>query len=310
MHIDRDQWSTIKTDLSWAHWNRISALIFTGAVLPIVESLLASLLVASTGTIAAVVLGLIIIIAVLHVILMVGIICGDGNGSAIQTINATELASELQGTQAELRRREIAYRSFRKAFAKLNNEVCRIQYDWCENGFSEELEPILAIIKSDIQTILGVCHPQWTLEVFCDFDAVEYCPKKETDLRPHIEPLELVYHASERNVTSDAIIELGSRSPAFVSRQHNIAMEKTLGELKELYLFDGKVRGDVYFRRWASVPIFVICQEESQGVLVLTTMQEEPLADDVLDSLEFIAAIVTQFISEFNQCLRSTDEQG
>jgi hypothetical protein len=35
-------------------------------------------------------------------------------------------------------------------------------------------------------------------------------------------------------------------------------------------------------------------------------MQNEPFASDVLDSLEFIAAIVTQFISEYNACIQDS----
>jgi hypothetical protein len=38
------------------------------------------------------------------------------------------------------------------------------------------------------------------------------------------------------------------------------------------------------------------------GVLVLTSTQDDPFADDVLETLQFVASIVSNFVSSFEEC--------
>ncbi len=303
--VGEAQWKSIKRSLLIAQLNRRWILIFVGAILPILESVLCNLYTSSTGQSATALGWSLIAIGLFHTVLFGLVLFGENENSSDFVTKSAELESQLKDTTDELVRRSIAYRSFRAAFAKLNNEVCRIQNEWCQNGFAKELEPIIALINNDAKTTLGVKHDVYTLEVFCDQGMVEACRDAGDRARMRVEQLELLYFASTR-VPQTKISVLGRRAPAAIARHQDTPMTKTLAQAPEAYLENGQPRDDVYFQQFAAVPIKFVCSDESQGVLVLTSMQNEPFASDVLDSLEFIAAIVTQFISEYNACIQDS----
>ena len=264
MRILDEQWKRISRLVFWSSWLRKCALVFVGAILPIIESVLCSLLAAAgIGNQGILVACMLLTVGLLHVLLLIGLLFGETDENGKQTILAAEIGNELENTKTELARRKTAYRSFRTAYSKLNNEVCRIK-DWCQEGFQDEFDSIIQVIRNDIRTTLGVTHDQYTIEIICDEDVVECCSKRGNGTRPRIGGMELVYFSSVREVTEDMAVALNQHAPASIGRHKDVAMQQTVLGAPESYIENGEPKKGVYFCRWAAVPVKMICSEESQ----------------------------------------------
>lgn len=302
MRLRPEQWRAIKRSLASGARKRRLEMVFATIIFPVFEALLVNLytsaVIQGTPSLAGPCL---VAVVVLHVLLSLLLLFGEPETSGNALAGDVERDQELLAAKEELARREAAYRSFRSAFEMFNKQTCEI-LNWCENPFQTEFDPVVQQIRDHIQTNLGVTDGRYTIELYCDVGMVETCPNQKCG-RSRIAEMEQVYFYSSQQIDAKSAAALGNRSPAAVARLKDVPTTYHINEQPDIYLDRGEPRNDVYFRRFATVPVKVVCSQKSMGVLVLTSMQEQTFSPNVLDSLQFLSTIATNFVNSYNMCL-------
>lgn len=237
--------------------------------------------------------------------------------SSHSTIDAAAHRTEVEGLQAALRRKTDVHNTLRASFDEFNVQVCNVN-GWCENEFQLLLDHVFAPTRAVIDRVLGIHDRVYTIELYLDDtqlpeSTIDWSLLEESIL----EHLPLVgtslslryFYASER-ITDEAPIMLADHHPANLAWSTHVPDEYPLEKYRQLYGDDQSPNSDVYFRRVITVPVRMVCSPDSYwGVLVITTMQSEPVADDAIDNLQWLSTLTTNFIAAYNKCKESQIEK-
>ncbi len=233
------------------------------------------------------------------------------------TIDFAAHRTEISDLRAELRRKTEVHNTLRSSFDEFNVQVCNVS-GWFQTEFQQLLDHVFAPTRTVIDRILGVHNRVYTIELYIDDSQLpefeinwETLEQQELQL-PTIGSTWLslrYFYASERLSAGDAL-QMGNRHPAVLAWSTSVPDEYIIDKFQELYGSFLCPQDDVYFRRVITVPVRMVCSSDSYwGVLVITTMQSEPLAEDVIDNLQWLSTLTTNFINAYNKCRESQKEK-
>src|SRR5205823_5814206 len=72
---------------------------------------------------------------------------------------------------------------------------------------------------------------------------------------------------------------------------------------KRIFCHNGQPKPELYFRRLATVPVNMVCMDWAMGLLVITSMQEEPFHSDILETMQFLASVISQYDASHTRCV-------
>lgn len=209
-------------------------------------------------------------------------------------MEAEDKCRELLDVKKEMVRRDEGYRMVRSAFDALNSQFCNMGEN--ESTFWEGLCPIVGEFTASMWTVLGCTSNRYTIEAY-----FEYEPEGGT--HHSLSGNSMVFFASP-TVYPEQAIQLDNRHPAILNWHTGVGRDQNeISNLPSYYFPDGKRDPDLYFNRYAVVSIPTQCQSGRLGLLVLTADQEEPFAANVLDTLDFLATIVSAYHTKHEDCL-------
>jgi hypothetical protein len=220
---------------------------------------------------------------------------------AIILMEAEDVCRDLVAARRELVRRDEAYRMVRSAFDALNKQVCEMFVSFSD--FSVGLRPIFEKFTANMWTALGCTSNRYTIEAYFD-------PWYFGGGRPPQLPGTTMVFFSSPTVQFSHAVQLQTRHPAVLN--WNAGVGRDVNEIRNLptvFLREGKPDPAVYFNRYAVVTIPTQCQDGRLGLLVLTAEQEEPFATNVLDTLDFLATIISAYHRKYSDCRESQQLQ-
>ena len=214
-------------------------------------------------------------------------------------LEAEDKCRELGASEQELARQSEACRMVRSAFDALNQQSCQLAENPC--SFSDGLRPIIEKITASMWTVLGCTTNRYTIEAYFD----SWHPSESNDSLPKLHGnYSMVFFASPAFQPQNAA-QLGDRHPAVLMNwRAGVAQDSNeITNLSKHYFVDGKRIASLYFNRYAVVTIPAQCESDHLGLLVLTADQEAPFAANVLDTLSFVATIISVYYTKYKDCL-------
>lgn len=304
-------WGALKTSVAATKWVQIFVLFLVTFLFPIAEGILASLWTSAASDARTTTGWCLFIIALLHLILGLYVLLGKAVCPESVLAQAVEIEDELKSKDHELKRREKGYRLVRAAFERLNTQTCAIQLGgsaeaWCKGGFEAGLSPIVATLLQNVDTVLGVKSSVYSVEVYLINYLVPPCdPKTQNEIGLHF-----FYGASVSRAQALSLLTTQC-SPAILGFQSGVPYQQPITSNKHLF-YDGNAPKEcVYFRHFATTPIYPACNPggDTLGVLILTSMQDEEFAPDVLDTLGFFASIISNYLYSYEKCYYAHEEE-
>jgi hypothetical protein len=287
-------WKELRSHVRSVMWSRVALMVTSGVALPILECAFVNLLTGGPSEVKGWALGGLCITATLHFILVVLLVGGEITNPATNMLDAIQLEEDLERARDELKRRSNTSQMIRCAFDTLNLQACRMVGNRPE-PIDQGLHPIMQQLACGLAAALGVKSAEFTIEVYFRADATS---------EPFMggEPKVQAYFLSPRQIDPTLPLRLGDRAPVEWGWGRNRPGQCTIEDDKERFFEGGKPFPNLYFFRFATVPIHYVCSTEQCGLLVITSMQTEPFADDVLDTMQFVASIITQHLASHNRC--------
>lgn len=187
----------------------------------------------------------------------------------------------------------------------MNLQTCQFG-DSDSYAFCNRIHPVMCSLIVDAQAVFGLKGNDFTLEVYCRENEILDPSRtaKIDDLKQH-------YFYSPTFSDPCRPIYLKHRSPAIWAwKRGGIAGQCRIDDDPKLFEGQGGTTGDLYFNRICTVPIFSPCTKDLQGVLVLTSMQQEPFAEDAIDTLQFVSSLIAQYIVVHNRCVEEAVVAG
>ena len=310
-------WQGLKARIKIGGWQRGGLLLATSVIFPIFETSIASI--ASAAQEARVAWAVLILLGLLHLFLAGVLILIDWATPEMKLAQAVEVQEKASANAKELRRRESAYRMVRECLTALTRKTCDLpRYDresgeqssqavtpqaqWCQSGFEAGLRPILEVITANISTTLGVSSSRYTIEVPLLPDYMSHIDFQEDQhglcLRAFTSP------TLQRTVADEVS---SNESPAVLGVTWGVPNQQHISDTTALFFQNGSPKPQIYFRRFATCPITEACSDTQSGVLLITSMQDEPFADDILDTMQFIASIVSNYVSAYCECFMQSE---
>jgi hypothetical protein len=289
---------------------RVILILVTAAALPIAEGILTNMWSAAPDESKSAIWTVLMVVAVIHLLLAGVLLVGEVIGPEVKLARAAQIQEESDAVHRELRRREKAYRMVRECLSTLTKTTCTLPTiaedsnpemqgggnTWCQSGFEAGLQPIFNAIMANMATTLGVVSSQFTIEVHLQ-------PHYILGVDRHRNPNGFNLRFFSSTVFSRLQAEgLTNNSPAVFGRLWNVPNQRHISEDKASFYDRDCPKREIYFRRFATCPITPSCSDDFMGVLVLTSMQEEPFVEDVLDTLQFISSIVSNYVSAYCDC--------
>jgi len=122
-------------------------------------------------------------------------------------------------------------------------------------------------------------------------------------VRPGDGPVQEFFYSPNGLDPCAPVLKLGSRAPHRWGWKRGLPGYCHIENDKDLFYENGKPASTLYFRTFATVPVYLACAPQQIGLLVLTSMQTEPFAGDALDTLQFLASLVSQYVAAHNRCV-------
>jgi hypothetical protein len=211
--------------------------------------------------------------------------------------DAVELEQSVASLKAALDRKSNIHRALRSAIDALNLQTCQLN-PLSADAFASGMHPIICSVITNAQAVLGVNSNWFTIELYCDGNAVLGASRCGA-----VDGLHQHYFFSPISVDPCKPIRLGRRSPAAWGWQRMVSGTCRASDDPNVFYESGRPPADSYFKTVCTVPVHFPCSQEIQGILVLTSNQDEPFADDVIDTLEFLSSLITQYIAAHNRCV-------
>ena len=165
-------------------------------------------------------------------------------------------------------------------------------------AFCRGMHPVIEPLILDIRTALGITTNAFTIELYCREGTVSHVTEchSPTNLRQE-------YFYSPVSVGPCVPYSLGNRAPHEWGIRRSVAGICRVHDDTNLFYENGKPCSSLYFRTFCTIPVYAVCTTNIIGVLVVTSMQEEALAVDALEVLQFIASLISQYIASHNRCV-------
>ena len=282
-----------------SQWFQTLLLLFGTVLLPILNAVLINLYTAGNcrGSGYSLLVGVVFQVGVAAILVVREHQMRD---PAAVLLEAEDKCRELAASEQELARRKEAYRMVRSAFDALNQQSCHLQTTAC--SFADGLRPIIGKITASMWTALGCTSNRYTIEAYFD---VWHESESDGSLLKLPGGYGLMFFASPA-FTSQQVVELGNHHPVVLMNWRAGTAPDTvdIANFPGQYFSDGKRIPSLYFNRCAVVSIPAQCESDSLGLLVLTADQEAPLASNVLDTLGFVATIISVYFTKHEDCQR------
>ncbi len=278
--------------------------VISGAVsilFPIVECVLVNYYTSSQSVDAkTAILVALCLVALVHLCLALTMIHERALVPQSVLARVVELEQSNKHQRSEFARREKTSRLLRDAFQRLNLQTCSIQANnyWCVGGYQAQLMPVLEPLLNDIDVALGVRSPRYSLEAYFLEGAV---PTVNPHQRSYNSLFQHVFISPHRGNCSGVCLEKNC-SPVTMALQSQIPFQQHIAQNEHLFFLNGAPKPCVYFRRFAACNIKALCSNTTIGVLVVTSIQDEPFAEDVLDTMEFFGTLIAQYTTTYQQC--------
>ncbi len=290
-------WDTLRNWIDWGIKRAKAEHFLTGAIFPIVECVFVNLLTGAAAGDRWPFVSSLVMIALAHGWILLMQILPSPNFPFQCVADAIEATAKVQKLEQEINRKSQVHKLLRNAVDALNLQTCQIE-PMGRDAFVEGLHPIVSTISSDSHAVLGVTTNAFTLEVYCEDDALvvsESCAS--------IGDLKQEYFYSPVATDPCSAIRLGKRSACAWGAHRGVPGTCRVSDDPAFFQENGQFPKDLYFRRLCTVPIFVVCGQDTCGLLVLTAMQDEPFATDVVETMQFIASLISQYIAAHNRCV-------
>lgn len=309
-------WRSLKRRFAVSAWVRGGAFLFASVVLPIFENIITGVATAATTNAWVVWLALGVVGAV-HLFLAITLLVLEWATPELKLAQAAEIQEDALATERELNRRNEAYGMVRECLTMLTRKTCDLpdahggagpgmpttqDAHWCQSGFESGLGPIVDVIAKSVTTILGVTTSRYTIEMYAypGYVSNEGAPKEHNGLH-------LWFFTSPTEQRSVTLLP-PNESPAVLAATWGVPNQQHISESKALFFANDRPKPEIYFRRFATCPINEACSDNSMGVLVLTSMQDEEFAGDVLDTLQFLGSIMSNYVSAYCACRVEADQ--
>jgi hypothetical protein len=289
-------WKTLRQWIDAATRASRFLTLTTGAILPIAECVFVNLLTGSQVG-KGYFLSALVVLGAVHLILLGMQLWPPANFPFQCIADAVELEQTVATLKTALQRKTSVHRTLRSAIDALNLQTCQLN-PLAANAFPSGMHPIICSVVTNAQAVLGLTTNAFTIELYCAAQAVNGAPTCTA-----IDELHQVYFFSPITVDPCKPIRLGRRSPAAWGWQRAVSGTCRASDDPNVFYDGGQPPADSYFRSICTVPVHYPCSPETQGVLVLTSMQDEPFAEDVIDTLEFLSSLITQYIAAHNRCV-------
>lgn len=306
-------WKPLRKSLEFAKRRSWWELAVVMLGLPILEGILTEIWASAPEGTGAPAGWALLVLAITHVVIGVLVLAGQSAAPQSVIADAVELEEGFEKQSSELKRREITYRLVRKAFDRLTLQTCTIEEKaldhtlhghgtsetpWCLGGFCQGFMPVLKPFMDQIDVALGVKSMQFTLEAWFHDHVVSVegaAESPKNGLTQHI------YYGPHVDRCVSVCLDPNC-SPCCLGALVDGAYEQHIRNNEQLFYEGHELKTDVYFRRFAVCPITWACSEDRIGTLVLTSMQDEPFADDVLDTMAFLATLIGNYHAAYEQC--------
>ncbi len=304
MERENPFWKPLQSLLKVGFQKSLFILTLVVLVLPIAEGVLTETWSSAPNEAKSAAGWTLAVVAFIHAILGFYILWSEFAGSPHMVVGkAFELQEQSNRQRRELDRREATYRLVRGAFDGLNLQTCTIsgvldEERWCHGGFHYGLAPILQPFIEQAEVAFGLSTRRFTLEAYFDQDRVPVRGRTEvcsSGLCQH-------FFFGEHVGRCAGVCLEACCSPAKLARDAGTAFEQHISSNQQLFFDGANPKSAVYFRRYAVVPITESCSDVPMGVLVLTSMQDEEFAPDILDTLKFISTLITHFHAAYWRC--------
>jgi hypothetical protein len=307
MSINFKNWIALRAAVDWTarrNWWELLLLLYG---FPILIGVLTNLWTGASSDQAAIPGWTLLVVAIANIVFGALVLAGDRSFPVLRVVDAIELENDLsearddcQQLRRELERRTEAHKAVRSAFEVCNSQMCFVDKEpWCKGGYECELLPVFRSLSTAMRTTFGVTAEQYTFEVHIKPDSLAPC---EHELDVH-NGLHLACFFSPQQVERVAPLALANESPARLGLVRNVPGIHRIDADKPLFYQGHDPKPQVYFRSYATVPLREVCSENTIGVLVLTSMQQDPFADDLLDNLNYLSSLISNFTYAFNQCI-------
>jgi hypothetical protein len=296
---ENKHWDALVKSLSWGSRRSFAETIIVAFAFPLVESYLVNIWTGAPDPSAGVARNLLIGVAFLHVLLGSMLLAGERTTDLKALADAVETMSNYEDLNRELNRRTKSYGMVVAAVDEFNKRTCSID-PWCESGFEEGLRHIINHFTQNIRTTLGVDSNKYTIEVHLDPQSVEHPPHAHS-ICPGHNGLCLEFFTGHQ-VERTAPMSLTNNSPVNLALAKCVPCEQHIAADRPLFYDGDAPKAEVYFRRYAALIFPWACSSESLGVIVLTSAQDEPFADDVLETLRFMGSLVANYVSSYGRC--------
>lgn len=301
---DNKYWALLSSQLKHTVYHRWVLVLLSSVACPLVEGVLASILTGASPPQYA--LWLLFGTMCVHAVVVVVVLAGEHTSSLQLTASAVEVTEDCKQCKREQARREEAYRMVRRAFESLNTQTCSMDPQFsvgghlCEQPLCKAIEPIMTEFIRNIQVVFGVTSAQYSLEVYY---AQGILPRRDNIAAVmHPADYELACFCGA-NVAKEQALELQNNSPVLLGRIWDKPSQKHISYDHTLFYQNNQQLSDVYFHRFATHPIPYACSPEHCGLLVLTSRQDEEFAEDVLDTMGFLASMIANFVYRYSACV-------
>jgi hypothetical protein len=308
-----EYWIALKRRLFWSAAARFLVALAVSVALPIMEGLLINQYTAAPDANKPLFWKFLMVIALIHLGMAIILLIGEFHPPEVKLARAAEAQENADKTTAELRRRESVYRMVRECVTALTRKTCDLprhggdadqgdgaaplrQAEWCQQGFESGLQPIVDVIVANINTTLGVKSSRFTIEIHLDLFSLIGVEDIEDDNGYCLR----YFHGSPDQ--RQKVGQLTNDAPVRWGAMWDIPNQLHIQQDQAVFYENGQPKQGLYFRRFATSPIAAACSDSRIGVLVLTSMQDEPFAEDILDTLQFIASIVSNYVSAYDDC--------
>jgi hypothetical protein len=294
MAIQSKKWHALQNHVRSVGWFRIALVVTATALLPIIECAFVNILTGTSGDLrfwASIALA---VTALLHAILLGLLIWGEATNPATNILDAIQLEQDNERFHEELQRRTNTSKMIRSAFDALNLQTCRIVGNQPE-PIGAGLSTIMQHLTCELSSALGVTSDEFTVEVYFDRKAIPAPTVGGTGMIQ-------AYLWSPRQISSDLPFRLGDKSPLEWGWLRNRPGQGDINTDKERFYADSQPHKDLYFYRFATVPIYQTCSTIQVGLLIVTSTQTTQFAPDILDTMQFMASLLSHYLAAHIRC--------
>ncbi|MDX1966950.1 MAG: hypothetical protein SFV23_07255 [Planctomycetaceae bacterium] len=301
-------WKSLRSHVAAITWSRKLMTVACSVLLPVFEAALVNIATGSTGDARSWAIGGLFIFGSLHIALFALLMMADQQTPAMHIVDAIELEEQVATLKRELHRRWEASKMIRSAFDALNLQTCE-SFGSGPTGIGPGLKRIMEQFSCGLPPALGITSSEYTFEVYFEISAIadtddsQFERNTSTNVVNQSALLFPVYFYSTRFVDAELPFELKEKSPLSWGWGRHHSGQATLEDDRERFLSSGKPLEGTYFHRFATVPVRWACSDEQAGIFIVTSMQRDPFADDVIETMKFVASLLSQYHSAYNRCV-------